>query len=300
MAFRTSIRSSPASTKTICVSLSHRLPPKAGLSRKMSSARRTILAGEIFASRDVTSRLRPFSRARQRDRSQLLRTGRVGRSLEKNLAFLMLSDHRRDRPIDAKPPAAYKTAFWSTAMKHPDSSRVILTRTEENGTSDYQELTINAETSNDASGNPLFTVSQLWGTPDGLPWVGSGVNPGQVIDPWFPNPGGVRFRLFTFLPTPTEPADPNAQEALLLEHAQSEGLSNFVEAFDPERPGMHISDSVDFVLVLSGEIVLELELREVLCRQGDVIIMRGGWHNWRNETDQPCTVASVMVGAHRK
>ena len=35
-------------------------------------------------------------------------------------------------------------------------------------------------------------------------------------------------------------------------------------------------------------------------QQGDLIIMRGGWHNWRNETDQPCTVASVMVGAQRR
>lgn len=185
-------------------------------------------------------------------------------------------------------------------MQHPDKSRVILTRTGDDGKSDFQALTINAETSNDAAGNPLFTVSQLWGTPDGLPWVGSDVNPEQVIDPWFPNPGGVRFRLFTFLPTPPAPPETNDREALLLEHAKSDGLSNFVEAFDPERPGMHISDSVDFVLVLSGEVILELECREILCKQGDVIIMRGGWHNWRNETNEPCTVASVMVGANRK
>lgn len=182
-------------------------------------------------------------------------------------------------------------------MRHPDLTRVILTRTEDDGTSGFEEVTIAAETPRDGAGNPLFTVSQLWGTPDGLALVGNGINPEQVVDPWFPAPGGVRFRFFTFLPTPSEV---EKHDSLLLEHAQSEGLSNFVEAFDPERPGMHISDSVDFVLVLSGEIVLELERGEILCKQGDVVIMRGGWHNWRNETDQPCTVAAVMVGAKRK
>ena len=75
--------------------------------------------------------------------------------------------------------------------------------------------------------------------------------------------------------------------------------SNFVEAFDPERPGMHISDTIDYVHVLSGEMILELERGEVLVKAGDLIVMRGGWHNWRNESDEPCTVSSVMVGAHR-
>ena len=76
-------------------------------------------------------------------------------------------------------------------------------------------------------------------------------------------------------------------------------MSEFADAFDPDRPGMHISDSVDFVFVASGEVVMELECREILAKAGDVVIMRGGWHNWRNETDKPCTVVSVMVGAER-
>ncbi|MGR9235111.1 mannose-6-phosphate isomerase-like protein (cupin superfamily) [Rhizobium leguminosarum] len=181
-------------------------------------------------------------------------------------------------------------------MQHPDKSRVILTRTEGDGTSDYDEILVAAETPVDAAGERVFTVSQLWGTPDGPLSVGPGMNPDQVIDPWFPGPGGVRFRFFTFLPTPKQSA---AIQPVLLEHAKGDILSNFGEAFDPERPGMHISDSVDFVHILSGEVVLELERREILVRQGDIVIMRGGWHNWRNETDQPCTVASVMVGANR-
>jgi mannose-6-phosphate isomerase-like protein (cupin superfamily) len=185
-------------------------------------------------------------------------------------------------------------------MHHPEGARVILTRTEEDGTSDYQELTVAAETPRDSAGALVFKVSQLWGTADGIGAVGKGVNPDQVSHPWFPGPGGVRFRFFTFLPTPKRDTLVEVEKQLLLEQAQGDGLSNFAGAFDPKRPGMHISDSIDFVLVLSGEVVLELERREILVKEGDVVIMRGGWHNWRNETDQPCTVASVMVGAHRR
>jgi quercetin dioxygenase-like cupin family protein len=77
-------------------------------------------------------------------------------------------------------------------------------------------------------------------------------------------------------------------------------MSGLAESFDSERPGWHISDTIDFVHVISGEVILELDRREVLVREGDLIIMRGGWHSWRNESGQPCTVASVLVGASRK
>ncbi len=184
-------------------------------------------------------------------------------------------------------------------MYHPEISRVILTRNEDDGTSDFEVLSLKADTPLNDAGDPVFTVSQLWGTPDGIAQVGPGVNPPQVIEPWFPGAGGVRFRFFTFLPVPSKEKTKGETEPLLLEKAKGEGLSSFTTAFDPHRPGMHISDSVDFVFVMSGEVVMELERREILVKQGDIVIMRGGWHNWRNETEQPCTVASVMVGANR-
>ncbi|MEZ2311908.1 cupin domain-containing protein [Paraburkholderia sp. RCC_158] len=186
-----------------------------------------------------------------------------------------------------------------TGIAHPGQTRVIVTRIEHDGKSDYQEALIDTDVGEDSFGVPVFKVSQLWGTADDVAVVGTNINPAQVVDPWFPGPGGVRFRFFTFMPT-TESGSRPEDKSPLLETVQGEGLSNFVEAFDPDRPGMHISDSVDFVLVLTGEIVLELENREVVAKQGDAIVMRGGWHNWRNESKSPCTVVSVMVGARRK
>jgi len=75
--------------------------------------------------------------------------------------------------------------------------------------------------------------------------------------------------------------------------------SNFLDAYDPDKPGAHTSDTVDFVHVLSGEVTLQLERRDVKLKPGDMVIMRGTWHIWRNEGTEPCTVSSVMVGAKR-
>ncbi|MFF4357682.1 cupin domain-containing protein [Streptomyces sp. NPDC001604] len=183
-------------------------------------------------------------------------------------------------------------------MSHPEHTRVIVTSTHPDGESDFQVQVHASHTEHDEAGNPVFSVTQLWGTADGTGTVGPGQNSEQVSDPWFPGPGGTRFRFFTFMPNASGGGE--GETTPQLQDAQIDAGSGFVDSFDPDRPGMHISDSVDYVHVLSGEVVMELERGEITVRAGDVIIMRGGWHNWRNETDQPCTVASVMLGTHRK
>lgn len=182
-------------------------------------------------------------------------------------------------------------------MSHPEQSRVIVT-VEVDGAADYHEHMVDRDVVLDEEGRPAYLASQLWGTPDGIAIVGPDVDPPQVTDPWFPEPGGIRFRLFTFQPSSQDAGGSAASEDAGA--TDSHGPSDFLEAYDPERPGAHISDSVDFVHILSGEIVLELEAREVLLKPGDMVVMRGTWHKWRNESTEPCTVSSVMVGATRQ
>src|SRR5438132_12123946 len=85
-------------------------------------------------------------------------------------------------------------------MTHPKQTRVIVTG-DVDGRADYREHLIDREVEFDEDGHPAYLASQLWGTPDGIATVGSGVDPEQVTLPWFPEPGGIRFRLFTFQPT---------------------------------------------------------------------------------------------------
>ena len=70
-----------------------------------------------------------------------------------------------------------------------------------------------------------------------------------------------------------------------------------VEGDDPDRPGMHATDTLDFMVVLDGEIVLGLDDGEHTLGPGDTVIQRGTAHRWRVAGDRPCIYA-VHV-AHR-
>jgi quercetin dioxygenase-like cupin family protein len=67
------------------------------------------------------------------------------------------------------------------------------------------------------------------------------------------------------------------------------------------RPGVaprnHRTDSIDYAVVLSGEIDMELDGGQVHLRQGDVLVQRGTIHNWVNRGTQPCVIAFVLVAA---
>jgi predicted amidohydrolase len=63
------------------------------------------------------------------------------------------------------------------------------------------------------------------------------------------------------------------------------------------HPGMHLNQSVDYVIILEGEIVAIMDEGETLLRAGDILIQRGTNHAWSNRTDKPCVIAFVLVWA---
>ena len=63
-------------------------------------------------------------------------------------------------------------------------------------------------------------------------------------------------------------------------------------------PRVHCTDSIDYAVVLSGEVDMELEKgNEVHLRAGDVLVQRGTVHCWINRGDAPCTIAFVLIDA---
>jgi quercetin dioxygenase-like cupin family protein len=57
----------------------------------------------------------------------------------------------------------------------------------------------------------------------------------------------------------------------------------------------HQTDSIDYAVVLSGEIVMQLDEEEVRLKAGDVIIQRGTMHNWVNRGTEPCIIAFILI-----
>src|SRR5512142_982225 len=62
-------------------------------------------------------------------------------------------------------------------------------------------------------------------------------------------------------------------------------------------PRNHRTDSIDYAVVISGEIDMELDDSVVHLKAGDVIVQRGTIHNWVNRGTQPCTIAFVLIDA---
>jgi len=62
-------------------------------------------------------------------------------------------------------------------------------------------------------------------------------------------------------------------------------------------PMMHKTSTVDYIIVLKGEIYAVMEKGEKLLRAGDVLIQRGTMHSWSVRTSEPCIVAAVLVNA---
>ena len=62
-------------------------------------------------------------------------------------------------------------------------------------------------------------------------------------------------------------------------------------------PRNHRTDSVDYIVVMSGEIDMELEGSVVHLKTGDVLVQRGTIHNWVNRGTTPCVIAAILIDA---
>ena len=63
-------------------------------------------------------------------------------------------------------------------------------------------------------------------------------------------------------------------------------------------PRVHRTDSLDYAVIMSGEIDMELETGDIThLKAGDVIVQRGTVHNWINRGPDPCVIAFVLIAA---
>ena len=99
---------------------------------------------------------------------------------------------------------------------------------------------------------------------------------------------------------PSEPQ--NAEELQASYRATGTGMFPDRErrAADKSRhPGMHITDTVDYAIILFGEMYAVMEEGETLMKAGDVLVQRGTNHAWSNRSGEICRVAFILVDGRR-
>jgi quercetin dioxygenase-like cupin family protein len=62
-------------------------------------------------------------------------------------------------------------------------------------------------------------------------------------------------------------------------------------------PRVHRTDSVDYAVVMSGEIDMELDDSVIHLKAGDVLVQRGTIHNWINRGSEACVIAFILINA---
>jgi quercetin dioxygenase-like cupin family protein len=125
-------------------------------------------------------------------------------------------------------------------------------------------ITIDEVASHMAVGRAGATACNVW-TTEGFPVDNSGDADAGLRKVGTTLPGGTIFRMIEFAP----------------------GLA----------PRNHRTDSIDYGIILSGEIDMEVDDASVHLRAGDVFVQRGTIHNWVNRGTAPCVLAVILIDA---
>ncbi len=137
---------------------------------------------------------------------------------------------------------------------------------------------------------PGVTLTNFWisdGTPAEYDGAEETCTGDFILHP--PREGSV-FRCVEF-----EPEDPEVLAGLDGKTAFAEmgASANIVEG--ARHPFMHRTDSVDYAVILKGEIHMLMDDTEVLVKAGDVVVQRGTNHAWSNRGTESCIIAFILV-----
>jgi len=141
---------------------------------------------------------------------------------------------------------------------------------------------------------PGYRVSNIWVTGETPAAIGAAdrVAAHRGIAP---PPRGTILRVIDYPPDAKDPAERRRQLA-----ATFGALYRDAEhRIDDQHPGMHRTLTVDYAIVLEGEIVAMLDEGETVLRAGDILVQRGTSHAWANRSDRVARICFVLIDGAR-
>ena len=109
-----------------------------------------------------------------------------------------------------------------------------------------------------------------------------------------PPANGTRIRVVDFPPEDADAAiSEDERRARFAEIGAVDALAGGEAA--KRHPFMHRTETIDYGIVLEGEIVLIMDEGETTVRAGDIVIQRGTNHGWANRSNRPCRVCFVLI-----
>ncbi|MEO9462391.1 MAG: cupin domain-containing protein [Marinomonas sp.] len=110
-----------------------------------------------------------------------------------------------------------------------------------------------------------------------------------------PPANGTRIRVLDIPPDDAslEEMTPEAARAHFAEIGAADASS--FEGAESRHAHMHKTETVDYGIVIEGELVLIMDEGETTVRAGDIVVQRGTNHGWANRTDQNCRIAFILI-----
>ena len=110
-----------------------------------------------------------------------------------------------------------------------------------------------------------------------------------------PPANGTRIRVLDIPPDGDNLQDVTAEEArALFEGIGAAGASSHLGE-STRHAHMHRTETIDYGIVLEGEIVLIVDKGEATVRAGDIVVQRGTNHGWANRSDKSCRIAFILI-----
>ena len=154
-------------------------------------------------------------------------------------------------------------------------------------------------------GEPLRSVGEevgglfeIWNTDDGSIDSTDSIDRTDTDIVLSPTPGGSKLRYFRINPTP-ESIPAEMLEELAAQAFQSIGADH--ERVDTSRhPTMHKTKTIDYIILLEGDVTLLLDDDDVKLQPFDVVVQRGTNHAWINNGTEPALFVAVLIDADIK
>jgi mannose-6-phosphate isomerase-like protein (cupin superfamily) len=141
---------------------------------------------------------------------------------------------------------------------------------------------------------PGTVFHEVWSTAGAPAAVDNGADPTLAPLMLPPPRSGTRIRFVDIPPdTPEFLAHGAARMKAAFAQIGDEAAST-VQAHSP-HPLMHRTESVDYGVVIEGELTLVLDDSEVALKPGDVVVQRGTNHAWANRSGKPCRMLFILV-----
>jgi mannose-6-phosphate isomerase-like protein (cupin superfamily) len=140
-----------------------------------------------------------------------------------------------------------------------------------------------------------YHLTQLWMTDASPAFVGNEDDPTSRPLRLEPPKGGTVVRIIEFGPEGDWLTKIDANDTKVAWGALGTDTASTYADGNAKHPFMHRTQSIDYALVLEGEITLVLDKEDVIMKTGDFLVERGTNHAWANRSGKPCRMLFVLV-----